>query len=85
VVRFILIVLAATIFCAMLLLISILNRGHHFRGFVYRHARFSSDHKSIEIAVRTAQRFCHNLFALATSRRPDTINSASGAFTPCGA
>ncbi len=33
-------------------LITILNRCHRFRGFVYHQARFSSDHKSIEIAVR---------------------------------
>jgi transposase len=50
--RFILLVLAVTDFRAMLQLITILNRCHHFRGFVYEHARFSSDHKSIEIAVR---------------------------------
>jgi transposase len=31
---------------------TILNRCHHFPGFVYQQARFSSDHKSIEIAVR---------------------------------
>ena len=36
----------------MLQLITILNRCHRFRGFVYHQARFSSDHKSIEIAVR---------------------------------
>jgi transposase len=36
----------------MLQLITILNRCHRFPGFVYRQARFSSDHKSIEIAVR---------------------------------
>ena len=36
----------------MLQLITILNRCHHFRGFVYQHACFSPDHKSIEIAVR---------------------------------
>src|SRR5580704_6868991 len=36
----------------MLQLITILNRCHHFPGFVYQQARFSSDHKSIEIAVR---------------------------------
>ena len=35
--------------------ITILNRCHHFRGFVYHHARFSSDHKSIEIWVRPRQ------------------------------
>ena len=36
----------------MLQLITILNRCHRFPGFVYSKARFSSDHKSIEIAVR---------------------------------
>jgi transposase len=35
----------------MLQLITILNRCHRFPGFVYRQARFSSDGKSIEIAV----------------------------------
>jgi transposase len=33
-------------------LITILNRCHHFPGFVYQHARFSTDKKSIEVAVR---------------------------------
>src|SRR5689334_14420426 len=33
-------------------LITILNRCHRFRGFVYLHARFSADKKSIEVAVR---------------------------------
>src|SRR5271155_5032781 len=36
----------------MLQLITILNRCHRFPGFVYRQARFSSDRRSIEIAVR---------------------------------
>src|SRR5450759_5890165 len=36
----------------MLQLITILNRCHRFPGFVYQHAGFTSDHKSIEIAVR---------------------------------
>jgi transposase len=36
----------------MLQLITILNRCHHFPGFVYQQARFSANHKSIEIAVR---------------------------------
>jgi transposase len=36
----------------MLQLITILNHCHHFRGFVYQHACFAADHKSIEIAVR---------------------------------
>jgi transposase len=33
-------------------LLTILNRCHHFRGFVYQHARFGADKKSIEVAVR---------------------------------
>jgi transposase len=49
---FILVVLAFTGFHFMLQLITILNRCHRFPGFVYRQARFSADHKSIEIAVR---------------------------------
>jgi len=31
---------------------TILNRCHRFRGFVYQHARFGTDKKSIEVAVR---------------------------------
>ena len=34
-------------------LITILNTCHHFRGFVYQHAHFSADRKSIEVAVRS--------------------------------
>src|SRR5580700_5811115 len=33
-------------------LITILNRCHRFRAFVYQHAHFSVDKKSIEAAVR---------------------------------
>ena len=33
-------------------LTTILNRCHHFRGFVYEHARFSTDRKSIELVLR---------------------------------
>jgi transposase len=40
------------IFHLMLQLITILNRCHRFQGFVYQQARFSADHKSIEITVR---------------------------------
>jgi hypothetical protein len=36
-------------------LITILNRCHRFRGFVYEHARFSADKKSIEVAVHRAR------------------------------
>ena len=44
-------VFAAAAFFAMDL-ITILNRCHRFRGFVYQHARFSADKKTIEVAVR---------------------------------
>jgi transposase len=33
-------------------LITILNRCHHFPGFVYQHAHLGADKKSIEVAVR---------------------------------
>ncbi len=33
-------------------LITILNRCHRFRGFVYQHAHFSANKKGIEVAVR---------------------------------
>ena len=49
-VRFILEVFAAA--CRAMELLTILNNCHHFRGFVYQHARFSADKKSIEVAVR---------------------------------
>lgn len=45
-------VLAFAIIRAMELL-TILNRCYHHRGFVYRRARFSSDHKNIEVDVRS--------------------------------
>ena len=37
-------------------LLTILNRCHHFRGFVYHRARFSPDHKCIEVSVRPRKR-----------------------------
>src|SRR3974377_1038020 len=36
-------------------LTTILNQGHHHRGFVYHAPRFSSDKKTIEVAVRPRQ------------------------------
>ena len=38
-------------------LITILNRCHRFRGFVYHQAHFSADKKSIEVAVRPRNGF----------------------------
>ena len=45
-------------------LITILNRCHRFRGFVYQQAHFSADKKSIEVAVRPRKGFRRNLLAL---------------------
>jgi len=45
-------------------LITILNRCHRFRGFVYQHAYFSADKKSIEVGRATAQGFGRSLLAL---------------------
>ena len=39
-------------------LITILNRCHRFRGFVYEHARFSADKKSIEVVRHGCVRGC---------------------------
>ena len=38
--------------CRAMELITILNRCHRFRGFVYQHAHFGADKKSIEVVVR---------------------------------
>jgi hypothetical protein len=45
-------------------LITILNRCYRFRGFVYGHAVFSADKKSIEVVVRPRKRFGRSLLAL---------------------
>ena len=50
--QFIWLVFAVAVFHRMLQLITILNRCHHVPGFVYQQARFSADHKSIEISLR---------------------------------
>lgn len=91
------VVLAPNGFYLMLQLITILNRCHRFPGFVYRQAHFSSDHKSIEIAVRPRKGSaavcsrCHHL-APDTTSSPSAVSNSflSGAFwffccTRCGA
>lgn len=70
-------VLAVARFCAMEL-ITILNRCHRFREFVYHRARFTFDHKSIEISVRPASVPSPSAHA-AVRTRPATINFPSGA------
>ena len=57
-------------------LITILNRCHRFRGFVYQHAHFSADKKSIEVAVDRARVRPQSARA-AISRPSDMINSPS--------
>jgi len=52
--RFTLVVFVFAIVRAMEL-ITILNQCHHHRGFVYQHARFSPDKKTIEVDVRPRQ------------------------------
>jgi hypothetical protein len=45
-------------------LITVLNRCHHFQGFVYQHAGFSPNHKSIEgsyASVRAPLRYVGTL------------------------
>ena len=45
-------------------LITILNHCHRHRGFVYQHARFSPDQKSIEVAVRPRAGLGGDLFGV---------------------
>ena len=50
-----------------------------WRSFVYKHAHFSADKKSIEVVLRaTAQRFGRSLLAAAICRTRDTTSSPSG-------
>ena len=66
-------------------LITILNRCHRFRGFVYCNAHFGADKKSIEVAVRPRKARPQSARA-AIFRRPVTTNSPNGALSsfPCG-
>src|SRR5260221_12110618 len=58
-------------------LITMLNRCHRFRGFVYQHAHFSADKKSIKWPCDRARVRPQSARA-AISRRPDTMNSPRG-------
>ncbi len=62
------------IFHLMLHLITILDRCHRFPGFVYQQARFSADHKSIEICRASAQGVRLQFARAAISRPPAMIN-----------
>jgi hypothetical protein len=66
-------------------LITILNRCHRHRGFVYQRAGFSPDKKSIEVLVRRARIRAQSARA-ATGPIPGTISSSSGAssYFRCG-
>src|SRR5579872_3011567 len=78
-------------------LITILNRCHRFRGFVYQHAHFGADKKSIEVAVRPRKGStavcsrCHQPapgYDQLAERRFEFILSgdfSSSCCTPCGA
>jgi len=78
-------------------LLTILNRCHRFRGFVYDRARFSSDRKSIEVSVRSRKGSAAICSRCHQPARPATTSSTSGALnsslsgdfsssscTPCG-
>jgi nitrate/TMAO reductase-like tetraheme cytochrome c subunit len=60
-------------------LIAILNRCHRFRGFVYQHAYFSADKKSIEVAVRPRK----GSAAVCSRCHLPADFSTSGAAKPC--
>jgi hypothetical protein len=45
-------------------LITILNRCHRFRGFVYQRGHFTADKKSIELGPCDPQGFGRSLLAL---------------------
>jgi hypothetical protein len=45
-------------------LITILHRCHRFQGFIYQHARYTPDKKTIEISVRPRKGSGRDLLAL---------------------
>lgn len=57
-------------------LITIFNRCHRFQGFVYQHASFTRDNKSIEMGCGQAGALRRSVRAV-MRQRPATINSAS--------
>jgi transposase len=62
----------------------ILNRCPGFRGFVYQHAYFSADKKSIEVAVRPRLSDRPRRYAPALGGKERTIGSFQGFFTMIG-
>ena len=77
-------------------LITILNRYHRFRGFVYQRAHFSANKKSIEVTVRPRKGSvavcsrCHSPapgYDQLAERRFEFIpvwGFSSSSYTPCG-
>jgi hypothetical protein len=60
-------------------LTTILNRCHRFRGFVYEHARFSTDKKSIEVILRPRK----GSAAVCSRCHLPASSSTNGAGRPC--
>ena len=56
-------------------LITMLNRCHRFRGFVYQQAHFRADKKSIEVDLRPRRRLF--VLGLAFSAFPGDLTSSS--------
>jgi hypothetical protein len=63
-------------------LIAILNRCCRFQGFVYQHARFTPDRKSVEVSLRSAKAPPQSARAaieqyLVTTDSPNSASSSS--------
>ena len=62
-------------------LITILNRCHRLRGFIYERAHFSADKKSIEVAVRPrkgSSAVCSRCNSVTVTYDPTKLRTATG-------